>query len=246
MNVAEVMTRRVLTVQDEATLDDAIRLMLNHRISGVPVLDNTGAVEGMLTEGDLLRRTETGTERKRPRWLEFLLGPGKLADEYVHTHSRRVKDVMTRAVISVAPDTPLENLVRLMERHHIKRVPVLDGGRLVGIVSRANLLQALAMVAHTVPASAASDEEIRTRLWDELGKTEWAPRALLNIAVRDGVVHLSGTVTDGRLHDALRTAAENIPGVRLVHSHLVSTDALSGTVIDLPEEETPPPRGKTT
>lgn len=244
MNVAEVMTRRVLTVQDEAPLNEAIRLMLDNGISGAPVVDASGAVVGMLTEGDLLRRMETGTERKRPRWLEFLVGPGKLADEYVHSHSRRVKDVMTRTVVSVTADTPLEDVVRLMERHHVKRLPVLDGERVIGIVSRANLLQALSLAAPALPPSSPSDEEIRERLWAELRKTEWAPLGLLNVAVRDGVVHLSGTLTDWRQHDALRTAAENIPGVKLVHSHLVSTDALSGTVLDLPEEETAPPRGK--
>jgi CBS domain-containing protein len=244
MKAAEMMTRRVLTVGHEDLLRDAIQLMLQNRISGLPVVDETGTPVGMLTEGDLLRRTETHTERKRPRWLEFLMGPNRLADEYVHTHSRRVKDVMTSKVVAVNPDTPLEDVVGLMEHHHVKRLPVLDGGRLVGIISRANLLQALSVVARDIPESAASDEEIRARLWDQLKKTEWASVDLLNLVVRDGIVHMYGTVTNGRECDALRIAAENIPGVKAVHTHLVWCDALSGSVIELPEQESAAP-GKT-
>ena len=236
MNAAEVMTRSVLTVNREDSLRDAIQLMLQNRISGLPVVDEAGAPVGMLTEGDLLRRAETHTERQRPRWLEFLLGPDKLANEYIHTHSRRVKDVMTPKVIAVAPDAPLEDVVRLMERHHVKRIPVLDGGRVVGIISRANLLHILSAVAGDIPQSAPSDEEIRTRLWSELGKVAWAPASLINIFVRDGVVHLSGTVSNGRECDALRVAAENIPGVKAVHSDLVWCDAMTGSVIELPKE----------
>jgi CBS domain-containing protein len=242
MKAAEVMTRRVLTVAREGMLDDAIRVMLQNRISGLPVVDEAGKPVGMLTEGDLLRRAETQTERKRPRWLEFLRGPGKIADEYIHTHSRRVKEVMSSRLISAAPDTPLEDVVKLMERHHIKRLPILDDGHLVGIISRANLLQALSVVAHDIPSSAASDDEIRARLWNEINTADWAPSGLINIIVRDGVVHLSGMVTTAREREALRVAAENTPGVKSVQSELVWCEPLSGTVVDLSEEETATPK----
>jgi CBS domain-containing protein len=237
MNAADVMTPRVLSVGPDAPLSEAVEMMLKNGISGLPVVDGSGALAGMLTEGDLLRRAETGTERKRPRWLEFVLGPGKMADEYVHAHGRKVNEVMSTQVVTVAPGTPLEEVVRLMERHGIKRVPVLERGRVVGIVSRANLLQALMTVSSAIPPTSASDEEIRTRLWADLEKAEWAPVGLINIIVREGVVHLHGTIADGRERAALCAAAENTPGVRAVRDHMVWCDYITGTVIETPEEK---------
>jgi len=230
------MTRRVITIARDGKLEDAVRLMLENRISGLPVIDEAGTPVGMLTEGDLLRRTETHTERRRPRWMEFLLGPGKSAADYVHAHSRRVSEVMSDELIAVAPGTPLEEVVKKMESARIKRVPVIDKGRLVGIVSRANLLQALSAVAHELPAAPQSDEAIRNRLWQEIDKTDWAPRGLINVIVRDGVVYLSGTVTAGSEREALRVAAENIPGVKAVHSDLVWCEPMSGAVVELDEQ----------
>ncbi|MCW3478927.1 CBS domain-containing protein [Neisseriaceae bacterium JH1-16] len=240
MKAADVMTRCVITVQEDSSVEQAAQLMLHHHISGVPVQQADGMVIGMLTERDLLRRGETGTVRQRPRWLDFILGPGRLAEEYVHTHSRKVVEVMTHKVYSVAPDASLESVVELMEQHQIKRVPVLQDDRLVGIISRANLLQTLA-----TPASPASnritDEQIRQRLLKELESSDWAPCALLKIQVRDGVVDLCGTITDERQRAALRVAAECICGVRAVHDHLVWLDALTGAVIDIPKDDTAPP-----
>src|ERR1700745_1981832 len=121
MNAAEVMSRNVVTIRADATLRDALRLMLDHEISGVPGVDAEGRLVGMLTEGDLLRRAETQTERHRPRWLEILMGPGRLSEEYVRTHGRKVGEVMTRDPVTVTPDMPLKSIVELMERHRIKR-----------------------------------------------------------------------------------------------------------------------------
>ncbi len=143
MKASEVMTRNVVTVGRETSVAQAIRLMLDNNISGLPVLDDDGKVVGILTEGDLLRRYETGTERHRPRWLEILMGPGRMAGEYVRTHGRKVQEIMTTDLISVAGDTPLDEVVGVMERRRIKRVPVLDGEVLVGVVSRADLLRSL-------------------------------------------------------------------------------------------------------
>jgi CBS domain-containing protein len=241
MDANAVMTRRVLSVRPDDSLDHAIRMMLDNGISGLPVLDDDGRPVGMLTEGDLLRRAETQTERRRSRWLDFLLGPDRLAADYVRTHSRRVKDVMTPRVYTVTPETPLEEVVALMERRHIKRLPVLQDGRLIGIVSRANLVQALASVARELPQVAIADEQIRNRLWDELAARDWAEINLLNIVVHDGVVHLYGMVTGSREADALRTAAENIPGVKAVHNQLVWCEPLSGSIVDLADERTEPP-----
>jgi CBS domain-containing protein len=236
MNAADVMTRRVLSVGPDATLSEAVGLMLKNGVSGLPVVDGSGALVGMLTEGDLLRRVETGTERKRAHWLEFLLGPGKMAAEYVHAHGRKVNEVMTTEVKTVGPATPLEDVVALMEKHRIKRVPVIVHGRLFGIVSRANLMQALMAVSSAIPPTTKSDEEIQARLWADLEKTKWAPVGLINIIVRDGIVHLHGNITDGRERAALCAAAENVPGVKAVQDHLVWCDYTTGTVIEMPEE----------
>lgn len=237
MNVVDVMTRRVTTVGPDATVAEAAQLMLGRSVSGLPVVDKAGLVVGVVTEGDLLRRAETGTERRRSRWLEFLVGPGRVADEYARAHGRRVEEVMTADVVTVTPETPLERVVELMERHRIKRLPVLEGGQLVGIVSRANLLHALARLA-AAPATASSDAEIQQRLSAEIDNASWAPRACINPIVQDGVIDLYGAITDERERSALRVLAENVPGVKDVRDHLVWIEPLSGMVIE-PSPETP-------
>jgi CBS domain-containing protein len=236
MNASHVMTREILSVGPDTTVAEAIRTMLDNRISGLPVIDEAGRLAGVLTEGDLMRRGETGTERQRPRWLEILMGPGRLAGEYVRTHGRKIGEVMTRDVVSVTPDTPLREVVELMERHRIKRVPVLDGDVLVGILSRADLLRALADALEEKPAPTTSDEEIRERILGELAKAAWMPRDGLAITVENGVVDLNGVILDEKERSALRVAAENIPGVRAVEDHLVWVEPVSGTVIEAPRE----------
>ena len=234
MNAADVMTHNILSVRPDATIAEAIRLMLDTRISGLPVIDQAGLLVGILTEGDLMRRGETGTERQRPRWLEILMGPGRLAGEYVRTHGRKVDGIMTRDVVSVTPDTPLKEVVELMERRRIKRMPVLDGDVLVGILSRADLLRALLGALEEKPAPTTSDEEIRERILGELAKAAWMPRDGLTITVENGVVDLNGVILDEKERGALRVAAENVPGVRAVEDHLVWVEPVSGTVIDAP------------
>lgn len=240
MQAQEIMTRQVITIRSDSALQDGIAAMLRHGISGMPVVDEQGRPVGMLSEGDLLRRTELDTERRRPRWLAFLLGPGKLAEEYTHTHGRTVADVMTDKLYSVAPHTPVQDVVQLMERHRIKRVPVLENGQLVGIVSRANLLRALALAAPALPAGTSSDQEIRERLARELASTEWAPRYMIDQVVQNGVVHLYGTILDEREREALCVAARNTPGVKEVHDHIVWCEPVSGAVLGLPSEPDQP------
>jgi len=138
------MTRHVVTIAPNASILEALRLMLEHKISGLPVVNGEGNLAGIVTEGDFLRRAETGTERKRSRWFEFLVGPGALAADYVRSHARRVDEVMTTDIHTITEDAPLDDVVALMEKHRIKRLPVMRGGELVGILSRANLLHALA------------------------------------------------------------------------------------------------------
>jgi CBS domain-containing protein len=231
MNVKEVMTSPVLSVEPDSPILQAIRIMLQRRISGLPVVDKEGHLVGMVTEGDFLRRAETGTQRRRPRWLEFLMGPGQLADEYTRSHGRRVNEVMTPDPITVTEQTPLAEVVGTMEKHRIKRLPVMRGEALVGIVSRANLLQALAGVARDIKPVTASDQAIREQVLAELVRQSWAPAALINVIVKDGIVELWGTLTDDRERQAIIVAAENVPGVQAVRDHLVWIEPASGTVI---------------
>lgn len=232
MRVSDIMTHPAITVTPDMTVGEAAELMIQHRISGLPVVDKAGEVVGIVTEGDLLRRAETGTERRRARWLEFLIAPGRLASEYAHTHGRRVAEVMTDTVQSVAPDDAVADVVTLMERRRIKRVPVVERGRLVGIVSRANLVRAL---LHNLPhgevSPAPSDQEIRERILAEIAQQPWGPRASVDVRVENGVVELHGAVIDDRERPALRVLAENVPGVREVRDHLTWIEPLSGLVV---------------
>jgi len=233
------MTGRVVSVGAEASVLEAIRSMLQHKISGLPVVDGEGLIVGIVTEGDFLRRAETGTQRKRTRWLEFLMGSGRLAAEYVRTHGRKVSEVMTPNPVTIDECTPLAEVVRILEERRIKRVPVVRGRRVVGIISRANLLHALASVAHEMAAGAQSDAAIRDEILTELAKQLWAPKHFVNPVVRNGVVELWGSIFDERERQAVRVAVENVAGVKTVKDHLVWIEPLSGMVFEAPGE-TPP------
>ena len=238
MKASDVMTRNVLTVGRETSVTQAIRMMLDNHVSGLPVLGD-GKVVGILTEGDLLRRGETGTEKHRPRWLEILMGPGRMAGEYVRTHGRKIAEIMTTDLISVTEDTPLDEVVGLMERRRIKRVPVLDGDVLVGIVSRLDLLRALLRTIEAERSEDRSDDDIREQILAELAKAAWVPRDGLSISVKDGVVDLNGVILEEKERVALRVIAENVTGVRAVEDHLVWIEPVSGTVIEPPRDGRP-------
>jgi CBS domain-containing protein len=238
MKASDVMTRDVITVGREASVANAIRLMLDNNISGLPVSDN-GKVVGILTEGDLLRRSETGTERQRPRWLEILMGPGRMAGEYVRSHGRKVEAIMTTDLISVAGDTPLDEVVGLMERRRIKRVPVIEGGVLVGVVSRLDLLRVLLRTIEAQHSEDRGDDDIREQILAELTKAAWVPRDGLSISVKDGVVDLNGVILEEKEREALRVVAENVSGVRAVQDHLIWIEPVSGTVIEPPAHDRP-------
>jgi CBS domain-containing protein len=236
MKAHDVMTWGVVSVDPDTTIMRAASLMLQHKISGLPVVDAKREIVGIVTEGDFLRRHEIGTQRRRPRWLEFLVGPGRLASEYVHACGRKVGEIMTPNPHTITPDTDLDEVVRLMERHRVKRLPVLDEGKLVGIVSRANLLHALATLAREATPQAGDDAAIRSQILTEYGKQRWAPQ--INVVVRDGVVSLWGVITDERERQALIVAAENVPGVKQVHDHVVWIEPTSGmTILESEEDE---------
>ena len=191
MRAADVMTNEVITLGEDASVQEAAKLMAEHGISAVPVIDRESRVVGMVSEGDLLHRAETGTERRRSWWLEMVASTNQLAGEYVKSHSGSVKDVMTRDVVSVTEETPVADIAVLLETNRIKRVPVLRGGNLAGIVSRANLVRALAMTINERPSGAeADDRAIRDRLLAELKAQKWAEVSPANITVKDGIVHL--------------------------------------------------------
>ena len=235
MNAGEVMSRNPIAVPAEAGLAEALQLMFDHHISGLPVVDGKAGLVGILTEGDLLRRSEIGTAGQRSRWLDLLI-TGRLANEYVRTHTRRVDDIMTRDVVSVAEDTPLTEVVRLMERHRIKRVPVVRDGALIGIVSRADLLRAIRRLLVAEPKTAASDETIRRHVLDELAQAPWAPHGL-TVDVGNGVVTLDGVILDERMRRAVRVAAENVPGVKAVVDYILWVEPHSGMVFKAPSGE---------
>jgi CBS domain-containing protein len=221
MRARDVMVRAVATTTPETTVEKVAGLMINLRISGVPVLDRNGQLVGIVTEGDLLRRAETGTERQRSRWSEWFSANSRLAAEYIKSHARRVEDVMTREVVTVGELADLGEIAELMETRHIKRVPVLHDGKIVGIVSRADLLQVLASGGATT-ADENSDRLIRERLLAELRTQKWASPAEANVVVSDGVVHFWGTVGSEEERTALRVVGENIPGVRGIEDHTIS------------------------
>jgi CBS domain-containing protein len=233
MKAKDVMTSPVVSVGPDATVLEASQIMLQRDISGLPVMDKDGKLVGIISEGDFLRRIETGTEQRRPRWLEFLVGPGHLAAEYTHSHGRKVEDVMTREPFTVSEETPVEQVVNLMDSRRIKRVPVVRGNDVVGIISRANLLHALASVSAEAQPGTEADANIRSLLVAELAKQQWAQMALIyvNPIVRNGIVELWGTITDERERQALMVAAENVSGVKGVRDHLVLISPISGMVL---------------
>ncbi len=238
MKASDVMTSKVVSITPESSLTDMIRLMLDYRISGLPVVTKDGKLVGMITEGDCLRRAETGTEVKRSFWRDLLTGSETLATEYIRSHGRRVSEVMTADPITVAPDTDLNEVIHLMEKNQIKRVPVVKDGALVGILSRANLVQALAGLVGTANIE-QSDAKIREGVIAALSKLPWAANEFLNVTVKDGVVDLWGSFTAFRQDEAAIVAAENVPGVKKARSHLSWIDPMSGMVIYSPDEKAP-------
>jgi CBS domain-containing protein len=229
MKTAEVMTRNVVTVSPQLPLADAVRLMLEHRVSGLPVVDGAGHLVGLLTSGDLLRRFETGTD-SREGWFQALLVRGRMAEQYVHTHGRRVRNVMTHDVATVDENSSLVDVVEIMESRHVRRVPVvrrasvIECDRLVGIVSRSDLVRALGAVLDQASASDQPDHTIRDCILTEIARHRWTPGENIQITVNNGVVELQGDIFDERMRDAMRVIAEGVLGVKAVEDKLLLVD----------------------
>ena len=235
MRAHQIMTHSVATVAPDATILEAANIMLQRHVSGLPVVDAAGKLVGVVSEGDFIRRSEIGTQRKRGRWLKFLLGTSAAATDYVRENGRKVSEVMTSDPITIAEDTTLEEIVKTMETNHVKRLPVMKDAKLVGIVSRANLLQAVAGLARDVPDPTADDDHIRRRIIAAIEKNDWSPMGL-NVIVRDGIVHLSGVITDENSRQASIVAAQNVSGVRKIHDHMCWVDTMSGMYLESPED----------
>ncbi len=212
MRVRDVMTYGAIGVPETASLAEAIARMLSARVSALFVFDENHALVGVLSEGDLLRRAELGADRKRPRWLELLLSGGRLALSYAHTHGRKVGEIMTEQVVSISEDADLSEAVDLMMHRRVRRLPVLRGEAVVGVVSRSDVLKGL--IASLPRAEAGHpDSEIKAAILAELDKLGWAPRSSVRVEVAGGAVTFEGAITDERLRAGLKVIAENTPGV---------------------------------
>jgi len=238
MIAADVMTRNVISVPPDAIVSDAVQLMLDNRISGLFVVDSHGTMQGVITEGDLLHREEVGTGRRSSWWLRLFV-PGREASDFTHNHSRRIADLMTTDVISVEHTAELAEVVQTMERNHVKRVPVMQDGRIVGVISRANLLRALSAVSRDAPKASMDDRSIQQAIMAALDKESWAPVARMDLTVLDGVVEIWGTVTSEDERRGVCVIAENTAGVKRVIDHMVFMDPYSGLIVE-PGLETPP------
>ncbi len=230
MKARDVMAMNVMTVGPETSVRQAANILFRNRISALPVVDQHGRLVGIVSEGDLARRAELETDDRRSWWLELFARKSKesLAIDYVKSHARRVEDVMTRSVITAKPATPLRDIAALLEKHRIKRVPIVAKGSVVGIVSRANLVQALASLREERPPSAMSDSTIRKKVMLQLRSGQWSRHALLNATVEDGTVKLWGIVDSEAEKEAARVAAEQVAGVRAIENNVIVQPVVAG------------------
>jgi len=221
MKVIDIMTWDVITVSPDTSVYEAAQLLLGRRISALPVLNADGRLVGIVSESDLMRRGEIRSEKQMPWWRGLLTSDLRQASEFLRSHGRLVADVMSRNVITAHGRMTLRELAELMESHAIKRLPVMDGHRLVGIVARSDLLRALLAVEPSQNAEEVDDQTIRQRLLEALKAKHWAGSIVSNVIVDSGVVHLWGEAGTPREIDACRALAQTIDGVRRVSSHMV-------------------------
>jgi CBS domain-containing protein len=221
MKGQDVMVRDVVTVGPDTKVAEAVALLIKHDISAVPVVDSNGNLVGILSEADLLEREELGAEHYHPWWMESVMPASKLAEEFAKAHGKKVSEVMSANVISASEVTPVSEIAALLERHRIKRVPIVRGSKVIGIVSQSNLIQALASSKPAEPKS-ETDHSIRLELLDQLGRQQkWTDFGSRNIIVQDGVVHLWGLISSEAERKALTALAEGVPGVVSVSDEMI-------------------------
>lgn len=218
MKAADIMTTKVISVRQNTTVMDIAKLLLEHGISAVPVVDDKGRPVGIVSEGDLMRREEADTAPRASWWLRAITSNVESAEKFTKSHGLIAQDVMTRDVVQVTEDTPLNEIARLLEEHQIKRVPVMRDGEMVGIVSRANLLRALTLVAPAEPS--ADDRELRAKILTVLEEQPWEDGVYPTVAVKDGVAHIWAIVPSREQGDALRVAMENVPGLQRLEANI--------------------------
>src|SRR5271167_4699197 len=221
MRAIDVMVRDVVTVHSDTDVADAVKLLAEHDVSALPVVDTEGKLIGIISEADLMRRVEIGTEKRRPWWLEAVSGGSTLAEEFARSHGKKVGEVMTSGVVSVSEETPLAEIATLFERKRIKRVPVVRDGKLVGVVSRSNLIQALASVVGRMDQHDETDRQIRLELLSRLKDQPWTGFGDRNITVGNRVAHLWGLVGSEAERKALLALAESVPGVSRVSDEMI-------------------------
>lgn len=239
MIAADIMTRSIISITPEATLADAVQLMLDKGVSGLFVIDKDNVLQGIITEADLLHRSELGTQRESS-WLARLFAPGREAHDFTESHSRRIADLLIADVISVEETTDLPEVVRVMERNGIKRVGVTKDGTLTGVITRSNLLRGLSAVARNAAGASTDDRGIKAAIEATLARESWAPIARIDLTVVDGMVEIWGTITSEDERRAVCVIAENTPGVKSVVDHMMFMDLYSGTIIETPDSTAKP------
>jgi len=240
MRADQIMTSRVITIGPDASIVEAARKMLRHRVSALPVVNAANEPIGLISEGDFIRRAEFGTQRRRGRWLGLLIGGARAATDFVHEHGRKVGQVMISNPRTIAEATPLEEIAHIMESEDVRQLPVLRGSRLVGIVTCFDLVRAAASFAGEVTEPTADDDGIRDKIIAAIEPESWAP-CRLSVIVRNGAATLSGFVDNQPSRQAALVAAENVPGVRFVRNCLVVVpepeDEFGGGDIASPQQE---------
>lgn len=221
MRAMDVMVRDVITVKPDDDVAEVVKLLTENDVSALPVVDDNGNVVGVISEADLIHREEIDTEKQHPWWLEAVMPASTLAEEFAKSHGRRVEEIMSTDAVTASEDTSLGEIAMLLERHRIKRIPIVRERKLVGIVSRSNLIQALASLQVQADAGNASDRKIRLDLLDQLDGQTWTDFGERNVTVSSGIVHLWGLVGSQAEHKALVALAEGVPGIVRVSDEMI-------------------------
>lgn len=219
MQAIDIMTSKVISIGLDTDVRDVAQLLLEHRISAVPVVDDERRVLGIVSEGDLMRRVKGDEPQGGAWWLSLFTG-GQDPEAYVKAHGRKAREVMSPDPLTVEENTPLHTIARLLEKHHIKRVPVVREDKLVGIVSRANLLQGIANVAVAPTESPADDRRIRDAILNEVEQNTGVHTGSISLIVDGGEVEIWGLVESIAQKQAVTVAAENVSGVTKVENNL--------------------------
>jgi CBS-domain-containing membrane protein len=220
MLAQEVMTKDVITVGPDTTVGEIAALLVRHRISAVPVVAAENRVIGIVSQTDLAHRSETDTEKRRKWWLEIFADADAKAREYVKSHGRKAKDIMTRFVISVSPRASMAEVADLLDTHRIRQVPVMEDGKLLGMISRTDLVRKLAEVAVVTPAARPDSGTLQKAIWERIHEQTWLKSAYVSVSTKDGVVELWGAVDSDQQRQALRVLVEGVTGVQKVEDHL--------------------------